>query len=156
MAEEGLNQKMNPTECETYTVMKAQHTISLIVLSSLALSSVLTANAAKPPNIILIMADDFGWDISALGQTAYQTPERDKLIKGGMQFSDFHSNGACCTPTRAALLTGKYQQRTGMVRPMNSEFHGHAIMGEVVGMAASICGNRNTTPRGVYENILTS
>lgn len=51
MAEEGLNQKMNLTECETYTVMKAQLTISLIVLSSLALSSVLTVNAAKPPNI---------------------------------------------------------------------------------------------------------
>ena len=104
--------------------MKTEFAISLMALLSLVFA--FTADAGRPPNIILIMADDFGWDISALGEKAYETPEMDRLIAGGMQFSDFHSNGACCTPTRAAFLTGKYQQRTGLVGPMNSEFHGNA------------------------------
>ena len=55
-----------------------------------------------------------GWDLSAFGATAFKTPALDELANGGVKFSDFHSNGAVCSPTRAALMTGKYQQRTGI------------------------------------------
>ncbi len=69
----------------------------------------------KPPNIILIMADDLGYgDLSCYGSDFIQTPNLDKMAREGIKFTDFHSNGAVCTPTRAALMTGNYQQRAGL------------------------------------------
>ncbi len=69
----------------------------------------------EPPNIVLIMADDMGYgDASCYGNTAYQTPAIDALAKQGMRFDDFHSSGTVCSPTRAGLLTGRYQQRAGV------------------------------------------
>ena len=67
------------------------------------------------PNIILIMADDLGYgDISCYGSKTISTPNIDTLAKGGMKFTDYHSNCPVCSPTRAALLTGRYQQRAGI------------------------------------------
>jgi len=67
------------------------------------------------PNIILIMADDLGYgDISCYGSTKINTPNIDMLAGGGMKFTDYHSNCPVCSPTRAALLTGRYQQRAGI------------------------------------------
>ena len=72
-------------------------------------------SGAKRPNIILIMADDLGYgDISCYGSTKISTPNIDALAKGGMKFTDYHSNCPVCSPTRAALLTGRYQQRAGI------------------------------------------
>lgn len=72
-------------------------------------------NGESRPNFILIMADDLGYgDISCYGNTYINTPNIDRLAMEGIRFTDFHSNGAVCSPTRAALLTGKYQQRTGV------------------------------------------
>lgn len=69
----------------------------------------------EQPNIILIMADDLGYgDIGCYGNTEILTPSLDKLASEGLKFTDFHSNGSVCSPTRAALLTGRYQQRSGM------------------------------------------
>jgi len=67
------------------------------------------------PNIILIMADDLGYgELSCYGSTDIHTPNIDKLAAKGIKFTDFHANGPVCSPTRAALMTGKYQQRTGV------------------------------------------
>jgi arylsulfatase A len=67
------------------------------------------------PNIIVIMADDLGYGgIGCYGNTEIRTPNLDELASKGIRFTDFHSNGSVCTPTRAALLTGQYQQRSGM------------------------------------------
>ena len=69
----------------------------------------------EQPNIILIMADDLGYgDIGCYGNDDIKTPNLDKLASEGLRFTDFHSNGAVCSPTRAALLTGRYQQRSGI------------------------------------------
>ena len=70
--------------------------------------------AEDRPNIILIMADDMGWDLTSFGGEINQTPELDALAMQGMRFTDFHSNGGVCSPTRAAVMTGKYQQRVGI------------------------------------------
>lgn len=68
-----------------------------------------------PPNIIIIMADDLGYGgIGCFGSDSILTPHIDTLANGGIKFTDFHSNGPVCTPTRAALLTGNYQQRAGL------------------------------------------
>ncbi len=71
--------------------------------------------AAERPNIILIMADDLGYgDIGCYGSKKIRTPNIDALAVGGLKFTDYHSNCPVCSPTRAALLTGRYQQRCGI------------------------------------------
>ena len=71
-------------------------------------------SAAARPNVILILADDLGYgDLSCYGGWI-ETPGIDALAQEGLRFTDFHSNGAVCSPTRAALLTGRYQQRAGL------------------------------------------
>lgn len=76
------------------------------------------------PNIVMIMADDLGYgDISCYGNTTIHTPNLDLLAANGVKFTDFHSNGAVCSPTRAALMTGKYQQRTGVGGVITAKSH---------------------------------
>lgn len=69
----------------------------------------------EKPNFIIILADDLGYgDLGCYGSIKVKTPHIDILAKEGLRFTDFHSNGAVCSPTRAALLTGRYQQRMGI------------------------------------------
>ncbi len=76
------------------------------------------------PNIILIMADDLGYgDLSCFGSQTIHTPCLDELCANGMKLTDFHSNGAVCSPTRAALLTGRYQQRAGIGGVITAKNH---------------------------------
>jgi arylsulfatase A-like enzyme len=70
--------------------------------------------AAKPPNVVLIVLDDGGYgDIGCYGCTDIRTPLIDRLASQGVRFTDFYANGPLCTPTRAGLMTGRYQQRVG-------------------------------------------
>jgi len=66
------------------------------------------------PNVILILADDLGCGDISLYDGWVETPRIDAMAKRGVTFTDFHSNGSVCTPTRAAMLTGRYQQRCGL------------------------------------------
>ena len=66
------------------------------------------------PNLVLIVADDLGYgDLGCYGSRLNRTPQIDALAAGGLRFTDFHSAGPMCSPTRAAMLTGLYQQRFG-------------------------------------------
>lgn len=86
-----------------------------IFLIMLGLISCQAKVLEKKPNFILIMADDLGYEgIGAYGNQTILTPNLDKMAAEGLLFTDFHSNGSVCSPTRAALLTGRYQQRSGM------------------------------------------
>lgn len=70
---------------------------------------------AKKPNIVLIMADDLGYgDLGCYGSKRNSTPHIDALASSGLRFTDFHSAGAMCSPTRASILTGLYPQRFGV------------------------------------------
>ena len=72
------------------------------------------AGEPAPPNFVIILVDDLGYgDIGCYDNTVNETPHIDRLAKGGLRCTDFHSNGPMCSPTRAALLTGCYQQRFG-------------------------------------------
>ncbi len=94
-----------------------KHTASV---ASLALGGCLAANSSRrltapKPNIIVIMADDMGYSgLSCYGNKYCNTPETDRLAVEGMRFTDSHSSGVVCSPTRAGLLTGRYQQRAGI------------------------------------------
>ena len=70
---------------------------------------------AEKPNFIIIMADDMGYgDIGCFGNNQTKTPVLDQMAASGIKLTDYHSNGAVSTPTRAALVTGRYQQRAGL------------------------------------------
>ena len=68
----------------------------------------------RRPNIVMIVADDMGYaDIGVHGSKDIPTPNIDALAKAGIRFSDAYVTGPHCSPTRAGLLTGRYQQRFG-------------------------------------------
>jgi len=78
------------------------------------------------PNIVLIVADDMGYgDCGCYGSDRIATPRIDAIAAQGIRFTDFHSNGAVCSPTRAALLTGRYQQRCGIGGVITAANHRH-------------------------------
>ncbi len=77
-------------------------------------SSVVSLQAARP-NLIVIMVDDMGYgDAGCYGGTDFPTPHLDRMAREGLTVTDFHSSGPVCSPTRAGLLTGRYQQRAGV------------------------------------------
>lgn len=68
----------------------------------------------QKPNIVIILADDLGYgDLGAYGCPDIKTPNLDRLANQGVRFTQFYANGPECSPTRAALLSGRYQQRVG-------------------------------------------
>jgi len=74
-----------------------------------------SAELSARPNFVIIMVDDMGYgDAGCYGGTAFPTPNLDRMAAQGMRFTDFHSSGCVCSPTRAGLLTGRYQQRAGI------------------------------------------
>ena len=78
---------------------------------------------ADQPNFIVVMVDDMGYEgVSCFGNPWFSTPEIDRLAEEGMRLTDFHSSGTVCSPTRAGLLTGRYQQRAGI----EAVIHPHA------------------------------
>lgn len=74
-----------------------------------------SAQADSPPNIVVILADDLGCCDMALYNGWIKTPRIEQMADQGMLFTDFHTNSSVCSPTRAAFLTGRYQQRVGIV-----------------------------------------
>ena len=79
-----------------------------VVVSSLT-------HADIPPNIVVILADDLGCCDMTLYNGWVKTPRIEQMAEQGMLFTDFHTNSSVCSPTRAAFLTGRYQQRVGIV-----------------------------------------
>ncbi|MBI3875615.1 MAG: sulfatase, partial [Verrucomicrobia bacterium] len=70
---------------------------------------------AKQPNFIIILADDLGWgDLGCYGHPTIRTPNLDRMATEGMRFTDFYSAAEVCTPSRAALMTGRLPIRSGM------------------------------------------
>lgn len=83
------------------------------------------------PNIVLIMADDLGYgDISPFDGRIV-TPNLDRMAAEGLRLTDFHTSGTVCSPTRAGLMTGRYQQRAGIpgviVAAVEGATHEHGL-----------------------------
>lgn len=79
--------------------------------------------ASPPPNIVFILADDLGYaDLSCYGRRDYQTVAIDRLAGQGATLTHGYSNSAICSPTRVALITGRYQYRLrlGLEEPLSS------------------------------------
>jgi arylsulfatase A len=73
--------------------------------------------ADAPPNIVFLFADDLGYgDLSSYGHPIIRTPNIDKLGAQGVRLTSFYAAASVCTPSRAALLTGRYAVRSGLAR----------------------------------------
>ena len=119
------------------------------------------------PNIIFFLLDDLGWrDLACYGSTFYETPNLDRLARGGMIFSDAYASCPVCSPTRASLQTGKYpsdrrdhqlhrRQRMGQARrralpplPPPRGDHGRAGSQERAGTARCTWASGTSGPEG--------
>jgi arylsulfatase A len=124
-----------------YPGLTAKHTLAL--LSLLMLTPGISSHAAENsrPNVILMMADDFGYEcVTANGGESYQTPNLDKLAAAGVRFENCHVQ-PLCTPTRVQLMTGKYNVRNYLKfgTLIRSEItFGHLF--KDAGYATGICG----------------
>ncbi len=90
------------------------HGVTLILIA--ASSSSLAAGPVSPrPNLLMILTDDQGYgDVSAYGAADVQTPNIDRIAAEGMLFASMRANATVCSPSRAALLTGRYADRVGV------------------------------------------
>lgn len=96
--------------------------ISLLAAAVLSLQCLaVKAKDSEKPNILFILADDLGYaDLSSYGRRDYQTPVLDKLADDGLKMTQAYASAAICSPTRTALLTGRYRDRlrVGLEEPL--------------------------------------
>lgn len=105
----------------TRTADHPMHALRCLVVTGVLLSCVLSASSARaarsegPPNIVVIFADDLGWgDTGFQGSTTIATPRLDRLAREGVRFTDAYAAAPFCSPSRAALLTGRLPARAGL------------------------------------------
>src|ERR1043166_4789704 len=93
--------------------MKIARAFLVLLFASCASESVLDK---RSPNIVIILTDDQGYgDVGCFGAKGFTTPNLDRMAKEGMRFTDFYVAQAVCSASRAALLTGCYSNRVGIL-----------------------------------------
>jgi arylsulfatase A-like enzyme len=103
--------------------------LALVVTACLVQQGAASAQERKRPNILLILVDDLGYgDLSSYGARDLRTPHIDRLIRQGMRLDNFYANCPVCSPTRAAVLSGRYPEMVGVpgvirTHPQNSWGH---------------------------------
>src|SRR3954449_6074472 len=102
--------------------------ISFALIGSFLVSVPESTVAGVKPNIVVILADDFGHgSLHCYGGTGLNTPHLDRLASEGRRFNHAYAPGSVCSPTRYALITGRYYWRTsvkdGEVLPGNAPLH---------------------------------
>src|SRR5262245_28184960 len=97
--------------------------VAVFFLLDPAVSTVQTQQATGArPNVIIIMSDDMGYaDLSSYGGVDIKTPSIDSIGRDGARLTDAYANGVLCSPTRAALISGRYPQRYAIEHALDSE-----------------------------------
>ena len=102
----------------------------LAVCLLFALPLATTAGAAETPNIVVIFVDDMGYgDLGVYGHPTIRTPNLDRMASEGMRFTQFYAAAPLCTPSRAALLTGRLPIRNGMTSDVNGVLFPNSLHG---------------------------
>lgn len=121
-------------------------------LSALILLALITpivalraTSAERPPNLVVIFCDDLGYgDLGCYGSPTIRTPHLDRMAAEGLRFTDFYAAAPVCTPSRAALLTGRYAIRSGMNNVLFPDSKGGLPQSEVT-IAKALKGVGYTT-----------
>jgi arylsulfatase A len=93
-----------------------------LLLSLLSATTAVGQQRATQPNVVLIITDDMGYgDLASYGATDVRTPNLDRLAREGARLTQFYANAPTCTPTRAGLMTGRYQQRVALEYPLGMQ-----------------------------------
>jgi arylsulfatase A-like enzyme len=101
------------------TILKTSLCVAIALLPSLAMAQ---EGDNQRPNVVLIITDDVGYgDVGSYGAPDVRTPHIDGLARDGVRLTDFYANAATCTPTRAGLISGRYQQRLGLEAPLGRQ-----------------------------------
>lgn len=101
----------------------------------------LAIQAAEKPNVIIILADDLGYhDLGFQGSKRIKTPHLDRLAAAGTVFTDAHTTASVCSPSRAGLITGRYQQRFGHEANVPPPGHGMDTSEFTIGQAFQSLG----------------
>lgn len=100
---------------------------------------------SRQPNVVLFFIDDLGYmDLGCYGSSFYETPQIDALAKRGIRFTNSYSANPVCSPTRAALMTGKAPQRVGITQWIPQPSKVHLSLDEVtIGEAMATAGYQN-------------
>ncbi|MDP1797385.1 MAG: sulfatase-like hydrolase/transferase [Planctomycetaceae bacterium] len=89
--------------------MRYEFLLWLLVLTGSAVSA---AESAKPPNVVIVLVDDFGWgDPSCYGNTMIETPQMDRLAREGIRFTQGYVAAPICSPSRCGIITGQFPAR---------------------------------------------
>ena len=114
------------------TVLRCRRFIPLLmlVIGQIVSATTWAADAARPPNLVVILMDDMGWrDVGFMGNSFVETPHIDRLAKSGLIFTQAYASAPNCAPTRACLLSGQYTPRHGIYtvvdprQPVGSAWH---------------------------------
>ncbi|WP_158514693.1 sulfatase family protein [Gemmatimonas phototrophica] len=93
----------------------------LALFSAKAVAQPVQRPGPDRPNVVLIITDDMGYaDLGSYGARDIRTPNLDRLAREGVRFTDFYANASTCTPTRAGLISGRYQQRYLLEAPLGA------------------------------------
>ncbi len=102
--------------------------LSAAALAAPGCAGAFRGSRAGRPNVVFVLVDDMGWtDAGCYGSRYYETPNIDRLAARGMRFTDGYAACAVCSPTRAAVMTGRYPARLGVTDWIRSRFQGGAI-----------------------------
>jgi arylsulfatase A-like enzyme len=91
-----------------------------LLLAAVTLAALCPTAAPAQRNFVFFLVDDLGWrDLGCFGSTFYETPNVDRLARGGMRFTQAYAACPVCSPTRASIMTGRYPVRTGITDYIN-------------------------------------
>ena len=104
--------------------------IALLLLTALLPFSSAPAQTPRPPNIVIIFADDLGYgDLGCYGHPTISTPHLDRMAAEGQRWTSFYSAASVCTPSRAALMTGRHPMRSGTMAARPRVFGERSLRG---------------------------
>ena len=102
--------------CDVYSSIAFRYLLSMLL--ALIQLEFIHGQSNRPPNVILILADDLGaCDLGCYGSTFHHTPNIDRLAASGIRLTNAYSASPLCSPTRSSILTGKSPARTGITAP---------------------------------------